>query len=316
MSEIHVVLGTGAIGRAIAGELVARNKIVRMINRSGKLKEKPDHVEIISADLYDPKNVRAICKDAKVVYQAAQPEYHRWVEEFPSLQASVIEGLAGNSSKLVIVENLYMYGSPTGKNLTEDSPYNAHTRKGKVRAEMSQAALSSHKDGKIRVAIGRGSDYFGPWGVNSTMGARVFYPLLSGKPAQAIGRIDQPHTHTYTRDFAKALVILGDRSEADGQAWHVPNDTSQITQGELIKLIADEMGVEPNIKSMGKLMMQIGGLFIPQAKESIEMMYEFEEPFVVDSGKFEKAFAMKATPLKQAIHETVEWYKNHPMDSK
>lgn len=315
MSEKHVVLGTGAIGRAIAEELVARKKMVRMVNRTGKLVEKPDQAEIISADLYDPKNVRAICKDAIVVYQAAQPEYHRWVEEFPSLQASIIDGLSGSSSKLVIVENLYMYGEPNGK-LTEDSTYNAHTRKGKVRAEMSLAALSAHKDGKIRVTIGRGSDYFGPWGVNSTMGGRVFYPLLSSKPANVIGRIDQPHTHTYTRDFAKALVIIGERSEADGQAWHVPNNTPQITQGELIQLIANEMGVEPNMKSMGKLMMRIGGLFIPQAKESVEMMYEFDQPFVVDSSKFEKAFGMKATPLKQAIHETVEWYKSHPIDSK
>jgi nucleoside-diphosphate-sugar epimerase len=63
---------------------------------------------------------------------------------------------------------------------------------------------------------------------------------------------------------------------------------------------------------MGKFMMQLGGFFVPQAKESVEMMYEFEKPFVVDSSKFEKAFGMKATSLRQAIHETGEWYKNYP----
>jgi hypothetical protein len=63
---------------------------------------------------------------------------------------------------------------------------------------------------------------------------------------------------------------------------------------------------------MGKFMMQMGGLFIPEARETVEMMYEFEQPFIVASGKFETTFGMKATPMKDAIKETVAWYKSHP----
>ena len=59
-------------------------------------------------------------------------------------------------------------------------------------------------------------------------------------------------------------------------------------------------------------MMRIGGLFIPEAKESVEMMYEFEKPFMVDSSKFEKTFGTRATPMREAIKETVAWYKTHP----
>jgi nucleoside-diphosphate-sugar epimerase len=144
------------------------------------------------------------------------------------------------------------------------------------------------------------------------MGARVFYPLLSGKPAQLIGRIDLPHTHTYLKDFGTALVILGERDEGDGQVWHVPNEMPMMTQGELVRLFAEEAGVELKTSSMGRMMMRIGGLFIPEAKESVEMMYEFDQPFIVDSSKFEKTFGMKATPMREAIKETVAWYKSHP----
>ena len=144
------------------------------------------------------------------------------------------------------------------------------------------------------------------------MGERAFYPLLQGKPAQLIGRTDLPHTHTYVKDFGKALVILGKHDEADGQTWHVPNDRPEMTQAELVHLFAEEAGVEPKISTMGKLMLSIGGLFIPAAKESVEMMYEFEKPFVIDSSKFEKTFGMKATPMREAIRETVVWYKSHP----
>jgi nucleoside-diphosphate-sugar epimerase len=312
MTNKHVVLGTGAIGRAVMEELIGRGESVRMVNRSGKMDEVPTGVEVVASDLYDQVKVQEVTRAAKVVYQAAQPNYNEWTEKFPLLQKSIIDGLAGSDAKLVLVENLYMYGEMNGRPMTEDAPYHAHTRKGRVRGEISRLAFNAHKDGRLRVTSARGGNFFGPWGTDSTMGARAFYPLLRGKPAQLIGRIDLPHSHTYVKDFGRALVILGERSEADGQSWHVPNDMPHITQAEMVMMFAEEAGVEPKMSSIGKLMMRIGGLFIPEAKESVEMMYEFDQPFIVDSSKFEKTFGMKATPLHEAIRETVAWYRSHP----
>lgn len=312
MAADHVVLGTGAIGRAVAEELLRRGESVRIVNRSGRMEEVPAGVEVVASDLYDQANVREVTRGAKVVYQSAQPPYHEWTEKFPLLQKSVIDGLTGTSAKLVIVENLYMYGEMNGRAFSEDMPYQAQTRKGRVRGEISAAAFEAHKQGLVRVTSARGGNFFGPWGTDSTMGARAFYPLLHGKPAQLIGRTDVAHTHTYVKDFGIALVILGEREEADGQAWHVPNDQPRMTQGELVHLFAEEARVEPRISRMGKTMMSIGGLFIPEAKETVEMMYEFEKPFVIDSSKFEKTFSVKATPVRQAIRETAEWYRSHP----
>jgi nucleoside-diphosphate-sugar epimerase len=310
MTIKHIVLGTGAIGRAVAEESV------RMVNRSGKMDEVPAGVEMVASDLYDPARVREVTRGATVVYQASQPPYNEWPNKFPPLQKSIIEGLTGSDAKLVLVENLYMYGAINGRAFTEDMPYRAHTRKGRVRGEISTAAFAAQKEGRLRVTAARGGNFFGPWGLDSTMGGRAFYPLLRGKPAQLIGRTDIPHTHTYVKDFGKALVILGQREEADGYAWHVPNDQPRITQGELVRLFAEEANVEPKMNSMGKLMMSIGGLFMPEAKESVEMMYEFEKPFIIDSSKFEKTFGMKATPIHEAIKETVAWYKSHPEQNK
>ena len=312
----HVVLGTGAIGRAVAQELVEHGERVRMVNRSGKMDEVPAGVEVVACDLYDPERVREVTRGAKAVYQSAQPAYQEWTVKFPHLQKSILDGLTGSDAKLVLVENVYMYGDTQGRSMAEDLPYNAHTRKGRVRGEISSAAFAAHKEGRIRVTSARGGNYFGPWGTNSTMGGRVFHPLLRGKPAQLIGRTDLPHTHTYLKDFGAALVILGERDEADGQVWHVPNDQPTMTQCELVRLFAQEAGIEPKISSMGKAMMRIGGLFIPEARESVEMMYEFDKPFVIDSSKFEKTFGLKATPIRDAIKATVAWYKSHPLNSR
>ncbi len=312
MSATHVVLGTGAIGRAVAEELIGRGESVRMVNRSGKMDEAPAGVELVAADLYDPARVREVARDAKVVYQSAQPNYFEWPQKFPPLQKSIIDGLTNSGAKLVLVENLYMYGETHGKPMTEEMPYNTHTKKGKVRAAMSESAFAAHREGNVLVTAARGSDFFGPWGLTSSMGERAIYPLLRGKAAQMVGRLDLPHSMTYIHDFAKTLITLGERDEADGQAWHVPNDMPRITQGEIVGMLAEEAGVEPKMSGMGKTMMWIGGLFIPEAKESVEMMYEFEQPFIVDSNKFEKTFGMKATPMPEAIRGTIAWYKSHP----
>lgn len=315
MSDKHVVFGTGPLGRSVMNALVRRGKTVRMVNRSGQMDEAPNGVEIISGDLYNPETVRELTQGAAAAYQCSQPAYNEWPEKFPPLQDAIITGLSGSTTRLIIGENTYMYGDTDGKPQTEDLPYNAHTRKGKVRAALSEAALAAHRDGKVKVALGRGSDFFGSWVLGSSYGERLFYPALAGKNASFVGKLDIPHTATYIEDFGEALAILGEREEALGQVWHVPNDQPRITQREFANLVFAEIGSTPKVSSMGKLMMSIGGLFVPSAREIVEMMYEFEKPFIVDSSKFQRTFGMKATPIQEAIQKTVSWYKSHPQDT-
>ena len=308
-SDLHVVFGTGPLGLAVMRELVRRGKSVRLVNSRG-IADAPPEVEVCQGNAYAVASTRELTRGAAVVYQCAMPPYHEWPQKFPALQASILEGTAANGAKLVLGDNLYMYGSVAGT-IREDLPYRAHTRKGRLRAELAQSALAAHQAGKVRVTIGRGSTFFGPAVLNSTLGERAIRPALAGKAAQLIGDLDTPHTHTFIDDFGRALVILGERDEALGQAWHVPNDRPAITQRELMTLFFEEIGKPPKLKAMGRRMLTFAGLFVPAARETVEMLYEFEQPFVVDSGKFERAFDMKATPLRSAIRATVNWYREH-----
>lgn len=313
MTVKHVVFGSGPLGRAVMNELVRRGEAVRVVNRSGRMPAAPEAVEVIAGDAYRVDTVRRLTSGAEVVYQCAQPAYDHWEQDFPPLQAAILEGAAASGARLVIGDNLYMYGEVDGA-IHADLPYNAHTRKGRVRARMAEAALEAHRAGKLPVTIGRGSDFFGPWVLGSSHGERVFYPALSGKPAQFTGALDLPHTVTFIEDFGRGLVILGEQETALGQAWHIPNDRPEITQRQFGELIYAELGAPPKIAAMGKLMLRIGGLFIPAAREMVEMMYEFEKPFVVDSRPFERAFGMQSTPLVTAIRATVQWYRDHPQN--
>lgn len=304
--ELHVIFGGGPLGLAVMRELIKRGKRVRLVNRSGKAAT-PVAVETVKTDAYDLAAVREACKGAAVVYQCAQPPYHQWPEKFPSLQANIAQGAAVNRAKLIVGENLYMYGAVTGL-LKEDLPYLAQTRKGRTRAQMAEGLLAAHKTGAVRVSIGRASDFFGPYVLDSMVGERVFRPALQGKTAAAVGNLDLPHTYTFIDDFGKALVTLGAREEALGQIWHVPN-AETVTTRQFITMIFEEIGRPPKMSGMGKMLLRLGGMFIPAARETVEMMYEFEKPFVVDNSKYVRAFGDHATPLREAIRQTVAWYR-------
>lgn len=306
--ELHGIFGTGPVGLATAGALLKRGHQVRLVNRSGQA-EVPAGAELVAADALNPAQAKAAVAGASVVYGCAQPAYTRWPKDFPPLQRAILDAVADAGAKLVLADNLYMYGDVNSP-IHETLPYAATTRKGKVRAAMAEEALAAHKEGKVRVAIGRASDFYGPFVLESALGNRVFGPLLQGKPAQLVGDIDQPHSYTFIGDFGEALVILGERDEADGQAWHVPNAATRSTR-EIVTKAFELAGQTPKMSGMGRLMMRVGGIFIPGARETVEMMYEFEKPFVVDDSKFKRTFGDLSTGFEEGLEQTLAWCRAH-----
>jgi nucleoside-diphosphate-sugar epimerase len=308
--ELHVVFGTGAIGMALIEDLHADGRRVRAVNRSGSA-DVPDGVEVVGGDATTEAFTTATCADASVVYFCLNPPYTSWPTLFPPLQAGVIAGAAAARAKLVAMENLYAYGPSGGRPLTEDLPYEATTRKGLVRAQMTKDLMSAHEAGRVRVAIGRASDYFGPRGVLSAAGAAVFRPAVAGKTTRLLGKPDMPHTYSYLPDIAKGLAILGARDEALGHAWHLPNAETVSTR-RFVEMIYETVGRQPRISATPNILVKLIGRRNPDVGEMVEMLYEFEEPFVVDHSRFDSAFGDHSTPLAEAIDSTVAWYQANP----
>ncbi|HXX76930.1 MAG TPA: SDR family oxidoreductase [Ktedonobacteraceae bacterium] len=305
--ELHVIFGSGPIGRAVMSELLTRGYRVRMVNRQASINV-PESVELLHGDATDPEYTREACKGAVVVYNCTNPPYTKWPEMFPPLQAGILEGAASAGAKLISMENVYMYGPTSGKPLTEDLPYAATTRKGRVRAQMARDLFTAHQRGKVRVAIGRASDFFGTGALTSAAGDRMFLPPLSGKAAQVVGNPDLLHTYTYVPDIGKGLVMLGERDEALGQAWHLPS-AQTITTRQFIEMIFTETAYPARVQAIPNLLLKTLAAFNPMMREVAEMLYEFEEPFIVDHTRFVQAFGNNATPLHDAIAVTVEWFR-------
>ena len=309
----HVIFGTGAIGLATLDALRRRGERVRLVNRSGTAPV-PDDIEVLGGDASDPAFATAAANGAQVVYQTLNPPYPKWVELFPALQASVLAAAQASGARLVSMENVYMYGRPDGQPLTETHPYPPTPRKASCAPGWPASSRPRMRPASVQVATGRASDYFGPrGGAQSMLGDRVIPAALAGKTATVLGDPDQPHTYTYLPDIGEGLAVLGEHPDAPGEVWHLPNDPDTQTTRQLVDTIYQLAGQpRTKLRSTPMLVLRALGVTNPTVRELLELQYEFQEPFIVDSTKIATKLDVHATPLDQALADTLATYRTTP----
>jgi nucleoside-diphosphate-sugar epimerase len=256
-------------------------------------------------------------RGASVVYHCANPRYHRWAEELVPLARGITEGAARNGARLVALDNLYMYRVPADGRLAEDTPIGPVSRKGALRVEAAAVMLDAHTRGDLPVVIARPADFFGPSCTNSILGERFWTKLLAGRPVELLGDPDQPHTYSYGPDVADALVTLGlanptlsSGADAYGRVWHLPAHPAESTL-TWINRLGHAVGIEPRFTRMSPLLLRIAGLFIPEAGEVPEMIYQWRTPYILDDSQFRSRFAATLTPLAAAVAATAAWARKH-----
>jgi len=167
----------------------------------------------------------------------------------------------------------------------EDFPLAATTQKGRARAAMTQELLSHAAAGRVQIAIARASDFFGAGVTETTLGERVFANTVTGARADFLGNPDLPHTYSYVPDIAVGFATLGTDARAIGAVWHLPGPQTVSTRA-LLDLVAAEVWHPVGVRSVPRLAMRALGLFNPTMRELVEMTYEFDEPFVLDTTKY------------------------------
>lgn len=168
--------------------------------------------------------------------------------------------------------------------------------------------MDAHSDGKVKVVIPRFPDYYGPNVTNKLM-KPIFMAALSGKKAGWVGNLDVRHDLVFIEDAAAACIMLGETASAYGEVWHVPGAGS-ITGREFIDMAFRAAGNKPNIGLLSGRSIRVAGLINSDAREMIELMYEFEEPLVLDGSKFSTKFPLfKYTSHEEGIRKTINWFR-------
>ncbi|HEX2785194.1 MAG TPA: NAD-dependent epimerase/dehydratase family protein [Ilumatobacteraceae bacterium] len=312
-SGLHIVFGAGQIGQTLATHLRRKGLPVRSVSRSRPQTLASD-VDWRVADVTDREAATDAAEGASVIYQCLNASYTQWPKLFPPLQRGVLTAAERTGALLVSLENVYGYGPTGGKPMTEDLPLLATTAKGQTRAAMTRELLDAAQAGRVRIAIGRASDFFGPGVTESALGKQVFAKAVSGKRADFIGNPDLPHTYSYVTDVAAGLATLGTDARAAGQVWHLPGPDTGTTRA-ILQLVAAELGHPVGIRAVPKLLVRALGLVSPMMRGLAEMSYEFDEPFILDTTKFRTTFGAGGTPLATAVAETVAWYRTRTGES-
>jgi len=303
-----IIGSSGEIGRKLASELTIFTDKIRLFSRNPVKINKSD--EIFKGNVLNENDVNNAVAGAETAYLLVGIRYKTsiWQKEWIKIIQNVINACKLNNTKLVFLDNVYMYGMSEGK-MTEDTPYNPCSKKGEVRAKVAGILMNEIKSGSINALIARSADFYGPGAKNTFLFPMVFEKLKSGKKANWPGSAKVKHSFTFTPDIAKALSLLGNTPDAYNQIWHLPTDGNPLTGEEFISIIAEMLNLKPEYSVITKRMMKLAGLFNFLIKESVEMMYQYEKEYLFDSTKFENKF-FKPTEYRKGIKEIAELLKH------
>jgi nucleoside-diphosphate-sugar epimerase len=304
---LHTILGAnGTIATELIPILQSSGEKIRLVSRNPKQIE---GAEVITADVLNREQVFQAVKGSDIVYLLVGLQYNIkvWRSDWPVIMRNTIDACKAYNAKLIFFDNVYMYGRVKGK-MTESTPFNPCSEKGKVRAEIDEMLLIEMKSGSLKAIIAKAADFYGPRATN-TSGPyiMIFDRLKKGKSAQCFMNANQIHTYTYTSDAARGLYMLAVTESAYGQTWHLPSVLPAITAHDFISIAAKYMNVKAKVQILPKWLISIVGLFVPIMKEMSEMLYQSEFPYEFDSSKFEKAFQFKPTSYEEGIRLTAEW---------
>jgi nucleoside-diphosphate-sugar epimerase len=301
---LHTILGAGgAIANRLAPLLLAGNERVRLVARNP---QPLAGAETVAADLTDYEQTAKALEGSSVVYLLVGLKYdvRVWRDQWPRIMTNVIKACKQQGCALIFFDNVYMYGKVEGP-MTEETPFRPTSKKGAVRAAISEQLLQAMGSGGLRALIARSADFYGPGAGRSGMAnILVFDKLRQGKKPQWMGKADVPHSFTYTPDAARALYLLAQREDAFGQTWHLPTAHPPLSGRQFIEEAARSMNRPAAFSTLSTPMLRLVGLFNRTVGELAEMNYQFEYPYLFDSGKFNKAFNFVPTPYPEGIRQT------------
>ncbi len=301
-SGVHVVVGAGgAVGRLLVARLAADGVPVRAVTRDGRDVGTPG-VERAAADATDAAALAAACAGAAVVHHCVMPPLLDWVPGFPVVTDALVRAAESAGARLVYADDTWMYGRVDGP-MTEDTPWRPVSGHGVLRAWIAERLLADAARGRVRVSIVRAGELYGP-GVRSLIAGNVFGSAQRGLPVQWVGDPDLPLTPTFLGDFAATLAAAGRGDDADAAVWHVPHPPATTGRGLAAEACA-QAGTRLRLLRHGAGRLRALGTVSRVARVGADMVYQFEQPFVVDGGRAARRFGLRPTPYAEGVAATL-----------
>jgi nucleoside-diphosphate-sugar epimerase len=310
-ADLHVLFGAGQVGRLLAQRLLEAGKRVRVVKRSPG--GTPKGAEMVQGDAADPAFCVQAAAGAARVYHCMNPPYDAriWTELVPRYMDNLIAAAARAGARLIALDNVYMLGRTGGRPLDEDTPPNPCSRKGEIRARAAERLFEAHRRGDVLATTGRASDFYGPGGTLTHLGDHFWQPALAGRTARVLVNPDAIHTYHYIPDVAVGLYALGCApADVYGRPWMLPCAPAESMRA-LVARFSRKLGREIRLGLVPHLMVKLIGAFVPLVREVGEMLYQWDEPFVISDRRFRERFMQQSADVDAAAAATVAWAQEH-----
>lgn len=305
---MQTILGAGGnIGKPLAKELIPYDPHIRLMSRNPQKINETD--ELFPGDLTDKERVEKAVEGSHIAYLVAGLAYKlkEWKEKWPVIMQNTIDACKKHNTKLVFFDNAYMYDPGYLENLTEETPVNPSSKKGKVRAAIAENLMQEMKAGNLHAMIVRASDFYGPGVSSSVIMETVYKKLKDGKTPIWLGNPSAWHSLTFTPDAAKATALLGNTADAYDQVWHLPTESEKLTGKQWVELFAKELKRPAKFKAVPGKMVRFMGNFVPLFRELGDVMVHYDSNYYFNCEKFKKRFPdFRITGPEEGVRETVK----------
>ncbi|MDO9395361.1 MAG: NAD-dependent epimerase/dehydratase family protein [Herbiconiux sp.] len=303
MTDRHVIVGAGPVGRHVAQQLADRGSEVLVVTRSGRELGIPG-VQSVRLDASDAAALAEVSAGASALYNCANPgDYTQWEATWPPLAEALLHAARRSGAVYAITGNLYPYG-PVDVPMTETMPDAATDHKGVLRARMWAEALAAHQAGELRTVEVRGSDYVGTGvGANGHI-SRQLPTARKGRRAWILGDPDMPHTFTDVQDVARLLIAAAEDDSALGRTWHVPSNPPRSQRQALGEVLAAVGLPAVPISRIPVAVMRMGALGSGMLRELNEMAYQWTRPYRLDDSAARAHFGLEPTPWAEVCRRT------------
>ncbi|MFT3926586.1 MAG: NAD(P)H-binding protein [Myxococcales bacterium] len=298
----HVaVVGAGQIGTPVVERLHGMGMRVTWLSRS-RPRDVPAGVEHVQVDASDAEALAAALGDASAVIAAVNPAVYDakvWRETLPPLHRGLIDGVGRTGARLVVLDALYLYATDQGP-LSPSTPQTPHTEKGKVRKQIADMLAEAQAQGRVRATVLRAPDFWGPALSSALFTQQGIEGLKVGKRPFLIGDPDQPHAFSHRDDVVSALVnlaIAGD--DVEGKVFHAP--VLHVTPRELSVALARELGVDVKPFVTPSWLLRVMGLFSKPMGGLVEMLPQWQSPYLVDDRSYCERFGARAVTLAEGV---------------
>ena len=300
----HLVVGAGLIGRPLAERLAARGDTVTIATRSGSTAVGTTPLIL---DASDPAAFSRVATDAATIFLCTNPPYTDWAAQWPPIYEAVIAAASATGARIVVMGNLYPYGSPTGP-MTEHSPEATSEAKGRIRRDGWAKLRAAHDAGRIHAVEVRASDYFGPGATGTAhLGEAFFTRVMGSKTARVVGSPALAHSWSYLPDIVTTLIAAADHTGDWGRIWHVPSGTASRT--DIARQLNAHYDSRGTVSGYPQWLLRSLGTVHPLTHEVWASRYQFVVPFVIDAAETERELGVTATSWNEALIATAHSYR-------